>query len=80
MIRIVYELECHCGETMRTATLDLSNPQPDGSLVIDLEMAAGGQDFECDECGCFTGTGDLDLHVEPEQCPAGDDVESGGGS
>lgn len=45
-------------------------------MVIDLDMAAGQRDFDCVECGCRTGTGDLDLYVEPEECPGSDD-ESG---
>jgi hypothetical protein len=76
MIRIGYEIECHCGEPARYWTVDLSNPRPDGSVLIDLDMAACQVDFECKSCGCITGTGDLDREVDPDSsCQTDEDLE-----
>lgn len=61
--RIVYTIECHCGENAENVVWDTTNPQPDGSLLIDIEMVAGQTDFARKECGCVIGTGDLDTEV-----------------
>ena len=61
-LNITYTVECHCGADAKTTTtyLDLGPGQP---IVIDAELALGQRDFECEECGCVLGTGDLDVEV-----------------
>jgi hypothetical protein len=68
MVRVRYELECHCGGKMHR---DVGHTDPDTAVVtIDLEMAVQQQEFYCDECECITYTGDLDTVVEPAECPS----------
>jgi hypothetical protein len=57
-LNITYTIECHCGEDAKTTVthIDLNPGEP---IVIDAELTLGQQDFECDDCGCVTGTGDL---------------------
>lgn len=69
-LNITYTIECHCGADAETTTthLDLN---PGDRIVVDAEMALGQRDFECPECGCVTGTGDI--HTEVAR--PGDDCE-----
>jgi hypothetical protein len=61
---LVYTVDCGtCGGEATSRVLDLSNPQDDGTIRIDLEMAAGQATFECD-CGATVYSGDLDLETE----------------
>lgn len=61
---IVYTVECGtCGGEATSRTLDLSNPQEDGTLRIDLDMAAGQATFDCD-CGATVYTDDLNTITE----------------
>jgi hypothetical protein len=49
-VTITYTVACgKCGGEATSTTLDLTNPQPDGSLRIDLEMAAAQEEFECSD-------------------------------
>ena len=68
-ITIIYEIDCHCGGTAEHRTLHMDNPQPDGTIRIDIEMAAAQSTFECEDCGCTTYTGDLDSETDPDECP-----------
>lgn len=63
MTRIVYTIECHCGEDAERVVWNMDSMQSDGSLLIDLEMAVCQSDFTCKECGCVTGTGDLHAEI-----------------
>lgn len=75
-ILIKYTIDCHCGGQAQNVTLDLSNPRPDGTIQIDIEMAAGQSTFTCDDCGCELSTSDLEYFEEPEECRgAGDDED-----
>jgi hypothetical protein len=66
-VTITYTVACgKCGGEATSTTLDLTNPQPDGSLRIDLEMAAAQEEFECSDCGATVYTGDLDVMTEDE--------------
>jgi hypothetical protein len=69
VLKIVYTLECHCGEEMYKTVMDLSNPQEDGSVVIDVELGTCQEEFTCNKCGCSTYTGDLMTETEPDECP-----------
>lgn len=70
---ITYTVDCEtCDNQATSTTLDLTNPQPNGTLRIDLEMAAGQATFYCD-CGAIVYT-DLnklteggDENYEPEE-------------
>lgn len=68
---IIYTLECHCGADATATVLNLDNPQPDGTIRIDVELAIGQQDFKCESCGCVLGTGDIDYVIGE----AGDDCD-----
>jgi ribosomal protein S27AE len=76
-VTITYTVACgKCGGEATSTTLDLTNPQPDGSLRIDLEMTAAQEEFECSNCGATVYTGDLDVMTEDED----DEDEDDGGS
>lgn len=74
-LNITYTIECHCGADAESTTsyLDLDRGKP---IVVDAELALGQRDFECPECGCVTGTGDIYTEVARTgtDC-AGDDGE-----
>lgn len=61
-LNITYTIECHCGADAETTTtyLDLNEGE---RIVVDAELALGQRDFQCPECGCVTGTGDLYAEV-----------------
>ena len=78
-VRIVYEIDCHCGSKATTSTLDTTNPADDGSIHIDVEMAVACTSFECRGCGCTISTGDLDTETEPDECRGAEEVCDGCG-
>jgi hypothetical protein len=64
-VKIVYTVTCgNCGGEATSSTLDLSNPQDDGTIRINLELAAEQETFECENCGSAVYTGDLDVSTE----------------
>lgn len=74
MLTITYTIECHCGAAAKSTTthLDLSPGEP---LVINAELTIGQTDFWCDDCGCVTGTGDIDTEIAQRgpNCEGDDD-------
>jgi hypothetical protein len=80
-IVIVYTVDCgKCGGEASTRTLDLTNPQPDGTLRIDLGMAAEQAEFTCESCGAAVYTGDLDTTTEGGGDPTEDDEDDEDGA
>ncbi len=71
---IVITIQCHCGADAESRTLDLSNPQPDGSIRIDAELSVGQNAYHCKDCGCTYFTGDVEVYHEG-QCRPVDDEE-----
>ena len=73
-VKIVYTVDCHCGEMAESGSLYFGGLQEgDGSLRIDLELAASQETFECMACGCLTYTGDLGTYCETEFDCSGED-------
>ena len=61
-VTIVYKVECHCGGDATATVLDLDNPV-DGRITIDVGVAVARTVYECERCGCVTGTGDIDTET-----------------
>lgn len=86
MIAITYRVDCPCcgGDAVRHVT-DLTNPQEDGSIEIDLEMSASQTTFTCEDCRCESFIGDLDIehddsgHVDQSDDEDEDDLAGGAG-
>jgi hypothetical protein len=78
---IVYTVECGtCGGEATSRVLDLSNPQGDGTIRIDLDMAAGQATLDCD-CGATVYTDDLNTVTEggdPDYDADDEDEDAGG--
>lgn len=73
---IVYEVDCpHCDEKATATTLDLSQPEDDGYVHIDVELSVSQHEFVCEGCGCSVYTGDIEVSVEDEECPAEEDED-----
>lgn len=74
MITIVYKVDCPCGcggDAVRRVC-DMTNPQPDGTIEIDVEMSVGQSTYTCQECGCESFIGDVDPETDGD-CPGDDD-------
>jgi hypothetical protein len=75
-VTIIYTVACgKCGGEAVSSTLDLTNPQDDGTIRIDLELAAEQETFECQRCGATVYTGDLDVSTEYGEDPTEDEQD-----
>lgn len=76
-LNITYTVECHCGaDAESTSTyLDIN---PGDRIFVDAELSLGQRDFECRECGCVLGTGDLETEVAERgsNCEDGSEEQS----
>lgn len=64
---IVYQVDCpHCGEPAESRTLHVDQPEPDGTVRIDVELSVGQTQFECTSCDCAPYVGDIDPYLDGE--------------